>query len=43
MTAAMEYLSRMTDKFFESQMRRAACRITTASTRLRVVRHNTQR
>jgi hypothetical protein len=43
MTAALEYLSRMTDKFFESQMQRAACRITTASTRLKVVRRNTQR
>jgi hypothetical protein len=43
MTAAMEYLSRMTDKFFESQMQRAACRITTASTRLKVARRNTQR
>jgi hypothetical protein len=27
MTAALEYLSRMTEHFFESQMRRAARRI----------------
>jgi len=31
MTATLEYLSRLTDRFFEAQMRRAARRISTQS------------
>lgn len=36
MTAALNYLSRITDRFFESRMQRAACRISTASRHLNV-------
>jgi hypothetical protein len=33
MTAALRFLSRATEKFYESQMQRAAVRITNANTR----------
>jgi len=37
MTAALEYLGRMTDQFFETQMRRAARKI---SARLQLFPHH---
>ena len=43
MTAALNYLSRMTEQFFESRMQRAACRITTATRRLNVADRNRPR
>jgi hypothetical protein len=38
MTAALEYLGQITDRFFETQMRRAARRI---SARLQLFPHHT--
>jgi hypothetical protein len=38
MTAALRFLSRATEKFYESQMQRAAVRITAANTRFGATR-----
>jgi hypothetical protein len=38
MTAALRFLSRATEKFYESQMQRAAVRITVANTRFGATR-----